>query len=145
MEVLTTLLVILTIIQPFTCLHPVIIWSQDSAHNSSFLMLIILIWFLPLIIHIFMKAVLNQSLQRCSPDEKSGIEETSAFQRSSNIINVAGATQKQVKVLQRITLIRKTIGLFASLHTRITLFMRIWHNVNLLSFTFILWYKFYLI
>ena len=121
MEVLTTLLVILTIIQPFTCLHPVIIWSQDSAHNSSFLMLIILIWFLPLIIHIFMKAVLNQSLQRCSPD----VEETSAFQRSSNIINVAGATQKQVKILQRITLIRKTIGLFASLHTKTRCFQKL--------------------
>ena len=95
MEVLTTLLVILTIIQPFTCLHPVIIWSQDSAHNSSFLMIIILIWFLPLIIHIFMKAVLNQSLQRCSPDEING--KGSAFQRKSNVINVAGATQKQVR------------------------------------------------
>ena len=102
MEVLTTLLVILTIIQPFTCLHPVIIWSQDSAHNSSFLMLIILIWFLPLIIHIFTKAILNQSLQRCSPDEKNGIQESSAFRKTSNIINVAGATQKQVRILQYI-------------------------------------------
>lgn len=45
MEVLTTLLVILTIIQPFICLHPVIIWSKDSQQNSMFLILIILVRF----------------------------------------------------------------------------------------------------
>ena len=28
LEILTTLLVILTVIQPFICLHPVIIWCQ---------------------------------------------------------------------------------------------------------------------
>jgi multisubunit Na+/H+ antiporter MnhG subunit len=69
MEVLTTLLVILTIIQPFICLHPVIIWSQDSQHNSTFLALIILIWFLPLGIHIVTKAVLNQGIQKCSQQQ----------------------------------------------------------------------------
>ncbi|TRY75294.1 hypothetical protein TCAL_01331 [Tigriopus californicus] len=59
MEILTTLLVILTVIQPFICLHPVIIWSQDSNHNSIFLILIILIWFLPVIVHAISKAVIT--------------------------------------------------------------------------------------
>eukprot|EP00094_Tigriopus_californicus_P001374 TCALIF_01330-PA protein Name:"Protein of unknown function" AED:0.45 eAED:0.45 QI:50/0.5/0.33/0.66/0.5/0.33/3/0/1088 len=58
MEILTTLLVILTVIQPFICLHPVIIWSQDSNHNSIFLILIILIWFLPVIVHYISKAAI---------------------------------------------------------------------------------------
>ena len=65
MEVLTTLLVILTIIQPFICLHPVIIWSQDSQKNSNFLLLIIMIWFLPLGIHIVMKAITNHGIEKC--------------------------------------------------------------------------------
>ena len=95
MEVLTTLLVILTIIQPFICLHPVIIWSQDSAHNSIFLMLIILIWFLPLVIHIIMKAILNQSIQRCSPDNLNENED-GTLRKKSNVINVADANQKKV-------------------------------------------------
>ena len=74
MEVLTTLLVILTIIQPFICLHPVIIWAQDSQQNSNFLLLIIMIWFLPLGIHIVMKAIMNQGIEKCS--QKNGkIEE----------------------------------------------------------------------
>ena len=76
MEVLTTLLVILTIIQPFICLHPVIIWAQDSQQNSNFLLLIIMIWFLPLGIHIVMKAIMNQGIEKCS--QKNGKEETEA-------------------------------------------------------------------
>ena len=76
MEVLTTLLVILTIIQPFICLHPVIIWAQDSQQNSNFLLLIIMIWFLPLGIHIVMKAIMNQGIEKCS--RKNGKEETEA-------------------------------------------------------------------
>ena len=47
LEILTTLLVILTVIQPFICLHPVIIWCQDSHQNTTFLISVILIWFLP--------------------------------------------------------------------------------------------------
>ena len=58
LEILTTLLVILTIIQPFICLHPVIIWSQDSNHNSLYLILTIFIWFLPLLVHLCMKLIL---------------------------------------------------------------------------------------
>ena len=65
MEVLTTLLVILTVIQPFICLHPVIIWSQDSNQNSTFLLLIILIWFLPVCVHVVIKAVISPGVQRC--------------------------------------------------------------------------------
>ena len=60
LEILTTLLVILTIIQPFICLHPVIIWSQDSNHNAKYLILTIFVWFLPLGVHLFIKAILNQ-------------------------------------------------------------------------------------
>ena len=89
MEVLTTLLVILTIIQPFICLHPVIIWSQDSQHNSTFLVLIILIWFLPLGIHIVMKSILNQGLQRCKEEEDDDandiIEEGVVFRRPKRV------------------------------------------------------------
>ena len=59
MEILTTLLVILTIIQPFICLHPVIIWSQDSNHNSQYLLLTIGIWFLPLLVHLLMKLIIT--------------------------------------------------------------------------------------
>ena len=59
LEILTTLLVILTIIQPFICLHPVIIWSQDSNHNSQYLLLTIGIWFLPLLVHLFMKLIIT--------------------------------------------------------------------------------------
>ena len=54
--------------------------------------------FLPLVIHIIMKAILNQSLQRCSPDinidEKA--EGNLSLRKKSNVINVAGANQKQV-------------------------------------------------
>merc|ERR1712110_949534 len=63
LEILTTLLVILTIIQPFICLHPVIIWSQDSNHNSTFLLLIIFIWFLPICVHVLTKAVVSPSVK----------------------------------------------------------------------------------
>ena len=59
LEILTTLLVILTIIQPFICLHPVIIWSQDSKHNAQYLILTIFVWFLPLLVHLIMKLVLS--------------------------------------------------------------------------------------
>ena len=59
LEILTTLLVILTIIQPFICLHPVIIWSQDSAHNAQYLILTIFVWFLPLLAHLVMKLILT--------------------------------------------------------------------------------------
>ena len=82
MEVLTTLLVILTIIQPFICLHPVIIWSQDSQHNSMFLILIILIWFLPLGIHTVTRSILNQGVQKCTQEK---VEEDQMFQRTKNL------------------------------------------------------------
>ena len=82
MEVLTTLLVILTIIQPFICLHPVIIWSQDSQHNSMFLILIILIWFLPLGIHTVTRSILNQGVQKCTQEK---VEEDQMFQRTKNV------------------------------------------------------------
>ena len=54
--------------------------------------------FLPLVIHIIMKAILNQSLQRCSPDiniDEKG-EGNLSLRKKSNVINVAGANQKQV-------------------------------------------------
>ena len=55
--------------------------------------------FLPLVIHIIMKAILNQSLQRCSPDinidEKEG-EGNLSLRKKSNVINVGGANKKQV-------------------------------------------------
>lgn len=60
LEILTTLLVILTIIQPFICLHPVIIWSQDSDQNATYLFLTIFVWFLPLGVHLLIKAILTQ-------------------------------------------------------------------------------------
>jgi len=60
LEILTTLLVILTIIQPFICLHPVIIWSQDSSSNAVYLVLTIFIWFLPLAVHLFIKVIVTQ-------------------------------------------------------------------------------------
>lgn len=96
MEVLTTLLVILTIIQPFICLHPVIIWSQDSEQNSKFLLLIISIWFLPLVIHIVMKALLNQSAQLCSRRQKEEENEkrVPAFRKRLSSSRAA-ATQAQ--------------------------------------------------
>ncbi len=65
MEILTTLLVILTVIQPFICLHPVIVWSQDSNHNSAFLLLIIVIWFLPLGMHILVKVFMKHCWPYC--------------------------------------------------------------------------------
>ena len=80
MEVLTTLLVILTVIQPFICLHPVIIWSQDSNQNSTFLLLIIFIWFLPICVHVLVKAVISPSIQKC----KTVIEETDTSQVDPN-------------------------------------------------------------
>ena len=55
--------------------------------------------FLPLVIHIIMKAILNQSLQRCSPDiniDEKG-EGNLSLRKKSNVINVAGANQKQVR------------------------------------------------
>ena len=77
MEILTTLLVILTVIQPFICLHPVIIWSQDSNQNSTFLLLIILIWFLPVCVHVIAKAILSPGFKRCQsvilPQDESSI------------------------------------------------------------------------
>ena len=87
MEVLTTLLVILTIIQPFICLHPVIIWSQDSQKNSHFLLLIIMIWFLPLGIHIVMKAITTHGIEKCKR------------KKEENSVNVSFQRQPQ-KVIQ---------------------------------------------
>ena len=81
MEALTTLLVILTIIQPFICLHPVIIWSQDSNQNSTFLLLIIFIWFLPICVHVVVKAVISPGVQRC----KSVVVERESATVSPNI------------------------------------------------------------
>ena len=55
--------------------------------------------FLPLVIHIIMKAILNQSLQRCSPDiniDEKGEGADNSLRKKSNVINVAGANQKQV-------------------------------------------------
>ena len=72
MEILTTLLVILTVIQPFISLHPVIIWSQDSNNNSTFLILIILIWFLPVIVHMIVKAAITQGRPQCAARIKAG-------------------------------------------------------------------------
>ena len=90
MEVLTTLLVILTIIQPFICLHPVIIWAQDSQKNSNFLLLIIMIWFLPLGIHIVMKAIMNQGVEKCSKkdeEERGPPPESGSFhQKNKKVI-----------------------------------------------------------
>ena len=80
MEVLTTLLVILTVIQPFICLHPVIIWSQDSNQNSTFLLLIIFIWFLPICVHVLIKAVITPGIRKC----KSAIVENETPQVSPN-------------------------------------------------------------
>merc|ERR1719432_201088 len=70
LEILTTLLVILTIIQPFICLHPVIIWSQDSNHNSQYLLLTIGIWFLPLLVHLLMKLIMTAVNSKYRSDAK---------------------------------------------------------------------------
>ena len=64
LEILTTLLVILTIIQPFICLHPVIIWSQDSDHNAVYLILTIFVWFLPHMVHLLVKFILTNINRR---------------------------------------------------------------------------------
>ena len=66
LEILTTLLVILTVIQPFICIHPVIVWSQDSNNNSTFLLLIILIWFLPIAVHVVIRAVSVHGRPKCA-------------------------------------------------------------------------------
>ena len=60
LETLIALIIILTIIQPFICLHPVIIWSQDSNHSTKYLLQTICIWFLPLFFHILMRLVARQ-------------------------------------------------------------------------------------
>merc|ERR1712130_61289 len=70
LEILTTLLVILTIIQSFICLHPVIIWSQDSNHNSQYLLLTIGIWFLPLLVHLLMKLIMTAINSKYRSDAK---------------------------------------------------------------------------
>ena len=59
LEILTTLLVIVTVIQPFICLHPVIIWCQDSNANATFLILVIMIWFLPVCVHVLGRTLSN--------------------------------------------------------------------------------------
>ena len=90
LEILTTLLVILTVIQPFICIHPVIVWSQDSNNNSTFLLLIILIWFLPIAVHVVVRALSVHGRPKCgrvsacaSDDEKS-VRET---RQSAEIIS----------------------------------------------------------
>ncbi len=65
LEILTTLLVILTVIQPFVSIHPVIIWSQDSSNNSTFLLLVILIWFLPVVVHVIVKTIAVNGRLKC--------------------------------------------------------------------------------
>jgi len=50
--------------QPFICIHPVIIWSQDSNSNSTFLLLVILIWFLPVVIHVLVSIMSGLKLLR---------------------------------------------------------------------------------
>ena len=75
LEILTTLLVILTIIQPFICLHPVIIWSQDSNHNSLYLILTIFIWFLPLLVHLLMKLVMTAINSKYKSSTKKNTKE----------------------------------------------------------------------
>ena len=53
MAILTSVLTMLTAIQPLVCIHPVIIWSQDSHSQSGLLLLVVFIWFLPLFAHLF--------------------------------------------------------------------------------------------
>ena len=60
----------MTIIQPFICLHPVIIWSQDSNHNSQYLLLTIGIWFLPLLVHLLMKLIMTAVNSKYRSDAK---------------------------------------------------------------------------
>ena len=88
MEVLTTLLVILTIIQPFICLHPVIIWSQDSQNNYNFLILIILIWFLPLVVHTVVKSLLRKALEKCQKKKPQENNAKVAFRKRTKKVDV---------------------------------------------------------
>ena len=59
MAILTSVLTMLTAIQPLVCIHPVIIWSQDSHSQSGFPLLVVFIWFLPLFAHLLDSAVVR--------------------------------------------------------------------------------------
>lgn len=45
-------------------MHPVIIWSQDSDHNAVYLILTIFVWFLPLMVHLLIKFILTNIIDR---------------------------------------------------------------------------------
>ena len=53
MAILTSVLTMLTAIQPLVCIHPLIIWTQEPYSQSAFPFLVVIIWFLPLFAHLF--------------------------------------------------------------------------------------------
>ena len=68
-------------------------------------MLIILIWFLPLVIHILMKGALKQGMEKCSGESLKELnleshypDEKVAFRKSSKIASSSVAFEKEPKV-----------------------------------------------
>ena len=104
LEILTTLLVIVTVIQPFICIHPVIVWSQDSNNNSTFLLLIILIWFLPITVHIIIKAIVVHGKPMCTAITNEDNGETEKTRRAQLRDGQSGDHTSSKRVGRRILL-----------------------------------------
>ena len=73
MTILTSVLTMMTMIQPLICIHPVIIWSQASKDQSGFPLLVVFIWFLPLLLHPISKVALRYLRPICT-----GVEDLDA-------------------------------------------------------------------
>ena len=58
-NMLSTMITILTFMQPFICLHPTVIWTQNSIDNTMFLILEVSLWFTPVICHCLVRPVIS--------------------------------------------------------------------------------------
>ena len=76
LAILTSVLTTLTVIQPLVCIHPAIIWSQDSGSQSGFPLLVVLVWFLPLFAHLLDTTAVRYLRPLCT-----GIEDISVTHR----------------------------------------------------------------
>ena len=80
LAILTSVLTMLTIIPPLVCIHPVVIWSQDSNSQSGFPLLVVLVWFLPLLAHLLDTTAVRYLRPLCT-----GIENFDATHRDLDI------------------------------------------------------------
>ena len=59
---LTAFVVVLTMVQPFVCLHSTVVWAQKSEYNIEFLSLTIGLWFNPVASHFVVTPIIQSMI-----------------------------------------------------------------------------------